>query len=216
MKKFYCTLFIFLSISAILFAEETFKAEESFKKEELSSEITQKSLAELDTKEIQKLKDSYFYVKLGSTVLVQNIGFGYRAHNIKSCRGNDLAFNFHAPLLGLGKNNNSFMPSFKYSYLKYRDSVIHSSYFGIGFEMGVWMQTHGQRIKGYIPNIELVWGKEREAFHFSQFGINVVPAVGGVILASTGIIEGGHQAVGWGALFAAAAASVSFSYTIGF
>ncbi|NGX63414.1 MAG: hypothetical protein KR126chlam6_00826 [Candidatus Anoxychlamydiales bacterium] len=208
MKKFYCILFIFLSISAILFAEETFK-------EDVIPEINQKPLAELDMKEIQNLKDSYFYVKLGSTILVQNIGLGYRSRNLKSCRGNDLTFNLHAPLLGLGKDNKSFMPSFKYSYLKYKDSVIHSSYFGVGFEMGIWMQTHGRIVKGYIPNIELVWGKEREAFHFSQFGINVVPAAGAVILASAGIIEGG-QSAGWGALFAAAATSVSFSYTIGF
>jgi len=214
-KNFYCLLIIFLSISARVLPEETFETVDVIQQESPLAKLALTEKEKEKIKEDEKIKDSYGYIKLGAIVLAPNIGVGYRERNLKTCNGNDLTLNCHIPLFWLGKKVDYFMPSVKYTYLKYRDSHIHSSYFGIGAELGLWMSIHGKTIRGIIPNIELVWGKERENLRFSQFGINIFPAVIGLAFTTYAIAEGRHavEAVGVGAL---ATSIISVSYTVGF
>lgn len=153
------------------------------------------------------------YFKVGSTPVIQNIGFGRREHDIQKCQGKDLAFNayFYSPHI-FKKHDQIFVPSLKYSFLKYRKPLINSSYYGVGFELGAFV-NYGTIIP--IPNVELVWGKELKSQHFSQFGINLVPTVGGLILIATdngkGYFPYFERTIGLISIGA-----LSFSYTFGF
>ncbi len=213
----YLYYLFFLTSSAILVAEEPFQ------KSDALPEVTEQALDKIelneqDLKEIVKPKDSYYYLKLGASPLVQNVGFGHRSRDIKKRRANDFTVNCHAFLLGLGKRNDLFLPSFKYSYLKYKDPIIRSSYFGVGYELCVLLKTsHGRILRTVIPNIELVWGSERDNFHFSQFGINLLPTAVVIYLATMGALgERGSDSAGFAFLGAVASSAAAISYTIGF
>lgn len=201
-KKHYLLL-IFLLMTSIVFCEEKLTKKDFFSK--------------LNKDEfINEDKTKYSYFKVGSTPLLQNLGFGHREHDIQKRQGKDLAFNvhFYSPTI-FKKYENFIYPSLKYSFLKYRKPVIDSSYYGLGFELAAFVYLHDMKFIGPIPNIEFVWGKELKSHHFSQFGINLVPAVGGLILIASdngkGSFPGLQRTLGLVSL-----AGLGISYTFGF
>lgn len=201
---------IFLLISSVLFSEDFSKSEESF------SKLNNYEFPKIKDSELEKIKNKYLYFKVGATPFVGNIGFGQRNHDILECKGSDLAFNVHFCPFVLYSNQNCFYTSIKYSFLKYKKPLINSSYFGVGYELGSFLDftDHGITLVP-IPNIELVWGKELKSNHFSQFGINLVPAVAGLALViadnGQGHFPGLERTIGIIAI-----SGLSFSYTFGF
>ena len=166
--------------------------------------------------------DSYNYVKVGSSLLVQNVGIGKRKRDITRKVGRDYSINSNfitaAPLVG----SLVAFPSFKYTRLNYAETTPDSRYSGYGFELMLPIVANRSGMGGFmpLPNVELVWGKEESADRFSQFGLNLLPAasfVAGTGLAlfgkRTGWIMSDHKA-GLGTM--AIAGSVMVSYSVGF
>ena len=209
MKKAFLLSSLITTLSAAL-AQESFEKTEIVNKPDLKLEVKQNSFENKVIKEDVKEQSSYPYFKIGTTITVQNIGFGYRSHNIEKRRANDVALNLNTILLGLGIEGGKFFPSFKYSYLWYKEPVLHSSYFGLGFEALLFAKAFKT-----IPNFELFWGKERNSVHFTQFGINVIPAAGIVFFTPIAIFQKNHSK-DWAALGAVVSTTLAFSYTIGF
>ena len=87
--------------------------------------------------------------------------------------------------------------------------MVHSSYFGVGCEFITSMKSRGAP----IPNIELVWGKEKENMRFSQFGINLLPLAMGASFSSMASAMGAPEL---GVVGLLASTSIGFSYTVGF
>ncbi len=111
----------------------------------------------------------------------------------------------------------SVLPTIKYTMLKYsRSKDKFSSYFGMGFEAGFDVTSISDKRFFPIPNIEFLWGKEKENKPgFSQFSINLLPAVGVAILSAYAGAESGSGAAA--AAVVGAISSISmFSYTVGF
>lgn len=183
-QKFF--LFIILCYSSVVFADH-------FKEFE-------KSDAQLHTHPSSQL---YPYLKIGIAPLVPNVGVGVRSRNLMTGKGND--FNIHANFLFLDKEFDIF-PSIKYTALWYKNTSLTSRYFGVGFEACFF--EFGKPV--IIPNIELVWGTERERMRFSQFGINLCPVVFLTWAVCSGELKGNEEVV------IPAVGLFIGSYTVGF
>jgi len=162
--------------------------------------------------------DTYQYTKVGATLLFQNIGWGSRTHNLTEKTGFDTSFNTNICIPALIDGGFLAFPSYKYTTLKYRNATLNSRYTGVGYELGLLtLSGKGGTLILPFPNIEFVWGTERDNMRFSQLGFNVIPAaslIAGGFMASTSR-KGGLD----GIIFAAgaiAASTVILSYTVGF
>ena len=98
---------------------------------------------------------------------------------------------FSLPLLLSTNDSRSLylpFPSIKYSSLKYKDSTPTSEYYGIALECGFIINKYSLASPPgvfFIPNLGVIWGKERENMRFSQFQLNVIPAA--VLMAGIGL-----------------------------
>ncbi len=202
MKRTICLMLVLLSVSAVFFANDNAN---------LSKPVMNLSdvLAVGDTpkaKEKEKVPPlSYGYGKFGTSFLFQNFGFGKRYHNFANYWGQDLSFNVRLLWMGI---NGVVIPNIRYEYLFYRKDNI--SYFGVGGEVGCSVCSS---LFAVYPNVELIWGQEREKVRFTQFSINLAPAafaLVGIAVATT------SDTRGYGIAFALAGLAATFEYTIGF
>ncbi|MCI5052851.1 MAG: hypothetical protein MRY21_06945 [Simkaniaceae bacterium] len=169
--------------------------------------------------------ENYSYTKIGSSVAYQNIGFGYRMKNEEALTGKDFSFNSNVNLPILTQGHILAAPSIKYTTLKYSPPSHSSRYFGVGFELLLPVSYgYGWTVAPVpLPNIELVWGTERNHLRFSQFGVNVLP-VAMVLGGATAVFYGSEERTrarklsqsDIGFLTAAAASTALFSYSVGF
>jgi len=172
--------------------------------------------------------DKYSYFTLGSSVLLQQVGIGRRYRNLETFKGHDIGLNVHfsLPLLaGIDDFKYPIYPSIKYTYLNYKNNSPTSPYFGISCEGALAIDKHhyyhslSQSVR-FIPNIGLIWGRERENIRFTQLQLNVIPAVG--LVVGTGLLLFGSDRGGFisdrdgGMLLALGSASVLCSYSAGF
>ncbi|MCF7852198.1 MAG: hypothetical protein K9M07_03040 [Simkaniaceae bacterium] len=119
-------------------------------------------------------ENSYGYFKGGTSAISPTIGVGYRQRDIESLRGNDYSLNIQFPLLS------NIIPSFKYTRLFYHSTEHESRYFGLGIEA----------LSFYIPNIQLIWGKEYEKVKYGQFELNLLPLIATPIIL---LFDEGHH-----------------------
>lgn len=203
MKKY--SIFIMLMINMI-FSNEML---DDFK---IDSQISNDLEKQSDLNKTLATPENYGYFKFSTSVLFQQIGYGRRSRNLDNLKGRDWSINARLCLFGI--NNDGFLPSFKYSFLKYANSSPNSSYWGIGGELIAITEWKG-RFDGVLPNIEIFWGKEREKIHFTQFGINLLPAATCLVYSCMGIREMG-RGENWASLGALASALIICEFTFGF
>lgn len=166
------------------------------------------------------LKEQYNYRKFSGSIFYQNIGFGWRTHNITEQTGDDLSLNSNLLLWSIPLASTLVaLPSIKYTYLMYKEPKPESQYFGIGVEGFVPIAVGAENgIKVPLPNVEVVWGKERSNHHHSQFGVNLLPI--GVFIGAS-IQELSHPQgmfSPWITILNAGAMTLpaTFSYTVSF
>ena len=137
---------------------------------------------------------TYSYFSVGSGLVMQHVGIGERSKNFDTCKGSDMSLNvyFSIPMTLNESLHNTYyaFPSFQYTYLNYRDNSPTSRYFGVSCE-GILLINQIYPYFFPIPNLGLIWGKERETVRFSQLQLNIFPAVGcilgaGIFFSSTG------------------------------
>lgn len=170
----------------------------------------------------------YSYFTLGSGVLLQQAGIGGRYRNFENLKGHDISLNgyFSLPLLsGIDRYKYPVYPSVKYTYLKYRNSSPTSPYFGVSCE-GVFAIDKPRYYYSLfesvqcIPNIGLIWGRERENMRFTQLQLNVIPAVGLIVGTGFFLFGSNRGAIiserNGGKIMALGSASVLLSYSAGF
>lgn len=121
---------------------------------------------------------SYLYLKMGGVPLVPNIGIGFRGRSMGKKIGHDINLSANYTFIP------HVCPSVKYTLLFYGDTTRTANYFGIGIEGFAIIDGEDGII---VPNIELVWGQEREIVRYSQFGINLLPTVYFLGLAFSGV-----------------------------
>lgn len=172
--------------------------------------------------------NKYSYFTVGSSVLLQQVGIGQRYKNFETFKGHDISLNAHfsLPLLsGIDRFKYPIYPSMKYTFLKYKNNSPTAPYFGIAFE-GVlavdkprYYHSLSQSVV-FIPNLGLIWGKERENIRFTQLQFNVIPAV--ALVAGTGMLLFGSSKGAiisdreGGMFLALGSASILCSYSAGF
>lgn len=166
--------------------------------------------------------DKYTYFTLGSSVLFQQVGIGQRYRNLETFKGHDISLNtyFSLPLSSNAKHfKHLIFPYVKYTYLKYKNNSPTSSYFGVACE-GIF---DVQNSRSVIPNLALIWGKEKENMRFTQLQVNVIPVVG--LAVGTGLLLFGSNKRGHmiplserdvGVVMALGSASIVCSYSAGF
>lgn len=215
MKKLFCSLFILL-ISSSGFSDTNFKEPEENTPKVNSLNYTHFKRKEIAKDEMfldMKNKLSYGYFKVGANPFIQNIGVGKRSY-VNSTTSLDVSGNLYVSALALYDNKYVFMPSFKFSSLKYINRKESKSYSGVGYELGVYTDISHHRFIP-IPNIEFIWGKERESIKFSQLSLNLTPLVAGVAVTTFEYAFGGRandNILAYLALTGAAA----LTYTVGF
>jgi len=183
-----------------------------FAGDDLGQKITKPPLEKDEIENISELSNSFFYYKIGSSLLSQNVGIGYRTRDFTKCKGTDYSLNCHAFLYQ--KNHECFFPSFKVSFLRYKNSKVDSSYSGTGIEI----ITLGSPNSFPIPNIELIWGSEwkERSVSFSQLGINLTPAFISILGIYTRLTNHGIYFEGFNFIIAGISSAGIVSYTIGF
>ncbi|MCF7852509.1 MAG: hypothetical protein K9M07_04640 [Simkaniaceae bacterium] len=110
---------------------------------------------------------SYGYFKLGSSLVSPAVGLGGRFRSFGSTRGNDLSISLQTPLLQV------VCFSERYTRLFYKTPDQFSSYFGLAFEAIIPVNFDSKFL--VVPNVALIWGKERNKIRHSQLELNLLP-----------------------------------------
>ncbi len=214
MKKFSFIIFSTLVFSTIFASHDLVAPAEA--------EISPPSKLPLETSlSTQTLFETYPYFTMGSSIMLQRIGFGRRYKNFETFKGHDLSLNANFSLTSaiispyMLDRIFPLIPSIKYSYLMYKDNTPTSAYFGIACEGGLVIDK--RLFRGYspvffAPNIGLIWGRESENLRFSQLQLNIIPAIG-LISGITMAIDGDDFG---GTIIALASSSVLLDYSIAF
>ncbi|MBP9841085.1 MAG: hypothetical protein KBC64_01515 [Simkaniaceae bacterium] len=180
-----------------------------------AAEISPFSKPHLDTSP----PNSYSYFTVGSGMFIQQVGIGQRYKNFETCKAFDISFSVHfsVPMIvsepGLLYRDQVF-PSLKYTYLTYRDNSPTSRYSGISGEL--LFMTYVPYFFP-IPNIGLIWGKERENIRFSQLQLNIFPAIACIL--GTGILlssDGSYDSDIMGMMLVVGGSATLISYDIAF
>lgn len=215
MKKLFCSLFILL-ISSSAFSDTNIKEPEENTPKVNSLNYTHFKRKEMDKDEMfldMKNRLSYGYFKVGANPFIQNIGIGKRFY-VNSTSSFDISFNLYASSLLFYNNEYILMPSLKYSYLKYNNGKNRGSYKGIGYELGIYTNlTDKTLIPIPIPNIEFIWGKERESIKFSQLSLNLAPIAVGIWASTVVYVYYSSAPI---LSYLALTGASAISYTIGF
>lgn len=164
---------------------------------------------------------TYSYFTVGSGLLMHKIGAGWRYRNCDTCKGSDVSVNMHFSMPMTLNDFNPYrppiLPSLKYTSLYYRDNSPTSRYFGISYEaLLIPLDPKSGLPFLPLPNLGLIWGKERETVRFSQLQFNIFPAIGCILGAGILLTPDGDYDHLLGATLVLGCATTLFSYNVAF
>lgn len=148
----------------------------SLKAEEIPQDLPAEALASPLTKE--ERKTSYSYTKFSTSILYQEIGFGKRTRDLELNRASDWSLSLTIFPLSYIQNPYFLVPTIEYAKLFYGRSS-SDRYFGLSGSLSfytVYSKKSGGVMCMPLPNLGLIFGKERKAKGFTQWSINLAPA----------------------------------------
>lgn len=164
-------------------------------------------------------KSSYSYIKFSTSIFYQQIGFGKRTRYLSTNKANDLSLSLTPfPILYPVGYYNPLL-TFEYSRLIY-SSLQSRSYKGFSGSISIAFTGSDSSLRLVpIPNLKYIFGKERIGKGFTQFGINLAPAVGALLCLSAANSKKQSPYIGKEAAIAKMAALFSagclFEFTVG-
>lgn len=171
-------------------------------------------------KQYEPISTSNIYFKIGTSILYQGVGVGYRFKDEITNVGYDVALNVKVMPFIFGHHALSRpITTIEYTRLFYKKSfafVDYCKYSGLGIEFGALIREGRDHHLLPIVNPKIVWGREYISGQFSQGSLNLIPTA--VFLVGTGVAivdkKRDHREIG--VVAGLYGLSCMFEYTYGF